>query len=369
MSKVLFLPLLQLPSGHHQVADAVARWIRLKRPEVETEKHDVLYHFNRLLEKMVSTTYVKWIHYSPQSYNWVYRLLAYQEKGIKKSSHKGYEILFLTSLFNIIQRSKPDLIICTHSLPSYLAGRLKKMGKIDVPIINIYTDFFINRVWGLDGVDLHFVPSRQVKEQLINYGIEENKIYITGIPVDHVFYSSSKADAPQKYNHDGNWHVLISGGSIGVGMEQRFIDRLQQENGITYTILCGRNTRLYHMMLNLDDERIRPLPYIQNREEMKQIYDQVDCLITKPGGVTVSEAIQSQLPIFIHAALPGQEEINKDFLCKMGLVHCLELSKPIVEQLREKLRKENMIEWQKRVELYCSQLQWHEGLAALFRYL
>lgn len=367
MTKVLFLPLLQLPSGHHQVADAVARWIRFINPEIVTEKHDVLYHFNRLLEKMVSTTYVKWIHYSPQSYSWIYRMLAYPEKGRTKSNHKGYELLFLTSLQEIVKKTKPDLIVCTHSLPSYLAGRLKMLGKIDVPIVNIYTDFFINRVWGREGIDLHFAPSPQVKKQLIDYGIQANKVLVTGIPVDYVFYGS--VASPTKRSKGEQWQVLLSGGSIGAGMEHRLIERLLQEERAVFTVLCGKNERLYNMIVNLDDARIRPLPYIQRREEMKMMYDQVDCIMTKPGGVTVSEALHSRLPIFIHAALPGQEEINRDYLYNEGLAFPLDLSKSIVDQLEQRLLAPNLSEWQGRMERYCSQLEWKDALNALFGYL
>ena len=67
----------------------------------------------------------------------------------------------------LLAEEKPDLIVCTHGFPSYLLSQLKMKGKCNVPIINVYTDFFINNVWGKEGIDLHFLPSKEVKEQLI----------------------------------------------------------------------------------------------------------------------------------------------------------------------------------------------------------
>ena len=57
-------------------------------------------------------------------------------------------------------------------------------GKCHVPIINVYTDFFINSVWGKEGIDVHFLPSQEVKEQLMrNHQIPNHKMIVTGIPV------------------------------------------------------------------------------------------------------------------------------------------------------------------------------------------
>ncbi|MCB6704879.1 hypothetical protein LI092_10315, partial [Streptococcus parasanguinis] len=76
-------------------------------------------------------------------------------------------------------------------------------------------------------------------------------------------------------------------------------------------------------------KHIIPVPYIQSRKEMSRLYDEADAIITKPGGVTISEVIQKKLPIFIHSVLPGQEEINLAFLKQHGLVFELDFTKPV----------------------------------------
>lgn len=166
MPKVLLLPLLQIPSGHHQVADAVARWLHLKHTQIEIAKVELISSFNRLIEKMVSHTYLKWIERFPNTYAWLYRQLAYNTTPMKRDHHKGYEWLFLSTVREIIDEHQPDIIICTHALPSYLCSKLKIAGELTQPVVNMYTDFFANRLWGMAGIEIHFAPTRHVKEYI-----------------------------------------------------------------------------------------------------------------------------------------------------------------------------------------------------------
>ncbi|RCK12651.1 hypothetical protein DT075_09355 [Bacillus licheniformis] len=57
----------------------------------------------------------------------------------------------------IIAEKKPDIVFCTHALPSYLLNRLKGQFP-DMKVVNVYTDFFVNRIWGREKIDYHFAP-------------------------------------------------------------------------------------------------------------------------------------------------------------------------------------------------------------------
>ncbi|MDA6131239.1 hypothetical protein OSK38_28225, partial [Escherichia coli] len=77
---------------------------------------------------------------------------------------------------------------------------------------------------------------------------------------------------------------------------------------------------------------IEPIGYIEDPFEMNQLYNKADAILTKPGGVTISEALQKKLPILVHTSLPGQEEINLDYLLEKNLVLVIN-DKHIAEQL------------------------------------
>jgi processive 1,2-diacylglycerol beta-glucosyltransferase len=95
----------------------------------------------------------------------------------------------------------------------------------------------------------------------------------------------------------------------------------------TYTVLCGHNKKLFDMLSYKPN--IKPLMYIDDRKELNEIYDSVDAIITKPGGVTITEALCKRIPIFIQDYLPGQEEINLEFLKEKQLVYLLNNDHPI----------------------------------------
>ncbi|MFD6440175.1 hypothetical protein ACFWDG_10255 [Peribacillus sp. NPDC060186] len=124
--------------------------------------------------------------------------------------------------------------VCTHGFPSYLLSR-------NIPIINVYTDFYINDVWGSKGIDLHFLPSQELKEKLISKNqIPKHSMMVTGIPVHEEITKRSrilkKADRPK---------ILISGGNSGLGGILNLADELKKSTDFDFFVLCGNNKKLY----------------------------------------------------------------------------------------------------------------------------
>jgi processive 1,2-diacylglycerol beta-glucosyltransferase len=327
MKKILFFPLLRMPSGHHQVADTIARYLQKRDSTILCKKIDLISEWNPMVESIVTNTYLEWIHYFPKNYAWVYKQMAY--KSSSGRSYKYYDFLFLRKMEKIIAEENPDLIVCTHGFPSYFLSKLKRKGNCPIPVINVYTDFFINDVWGREGIDYHFAPSQAVKDHLMkSEGISENQILVTGIPTDEQFEKQL-----QQVETSSKYRVLISGGSVGLGNIAELLRQQSKDSKIEYFVLCGKNKKLFQKVENLHSHNIHPLPYISSREKMNELYSNVDAIITKPGGVTISEALKKGIPIFIHSALPGQEEINLKLLKEQNLVQVLKEYQPLEDQL------------------------------------
>ncbi|MDN4074250.1 MGDG synthase family glycosyltransferase [Fictibacillus terranigra] len=348
MKKILFLPFLQMPSGHHQAAETLIDMLKIRKKDMVLKKVDLLSYMNVSLEKMVTGTYLKWIKLMPGTYDLVYKNCTYSTMR-KVHSFKGYEILFLKKMEKLLEDEQPDVIICTHSIPSYLVSALKRKGKCVVPVMNVYTDFFINDVWGKGEIDYHFVPNRDMKLKLMTeHHISQESIIVSGIPVHEQFIKTT-----QRKKDNGRRKILISGGSSGLGDIYEFITASRLAGAFDYFVLCGNNRKLYEKIKQLDSDHILPLPYISSRKEMNEWYDRVDAVVTKPGGITVSEALQKNLPIFVHAVLPGQEEINLQYLEKKNLVFRLERSLSIEEQLQKVLgNKPELIKWHAAKKAY-----------------
>ncbi|ASN06444.1 MGDG synthase family glycosyltransferase [Virgibacillus necropolis] len=320
MFRILFMPLLQIPSGHHHVADSIKVQLNQSADDYHCEEVELLSYSYGNLETLISSAYLQWIHRLPRLYSQIYKYAAVKEKRTNKRFYL-YEWLFLKKVQRLIEQTKPDLIICTHSLPSCIIQQLKKRNLWSGPVINVYTDYFINNLWGVDSINYHFVPSLDVKNELITRGIKAHQTFVTGIPIDPLFRNVTPT-----HKEANRFTVLVSGGNMGAGSIQKLLNRLNPSGSILYKVLCGKNEILLHYIERLNHSHIKPLPYVSSKKEMNQLYDEADAIITKPGGVTVTESLWKKLPIFVYEALPGQEEINLHYLKSQGLIFDLQNS-------------------------------------------
>lgn len=316
MKKILFLPFLQIPSGHHHVADALIDGIKKADSTIQCEKVDILHYGYGIIENIISNVYIKWISYLPQFYSWIYRK-SVCDKGIENKRFYHYELLFLNIMRKMCEEKKPDVIVCTHALPSYMLSQLKQKGVIQIPIINVYTDYFINRLWGVEGIDYHFAPSIKMKQFLVEKGIPPSSIYVTGIPIHYHITEEQPREV-----RAGRKQLVITGGNLGIGLIDKLVQKVKGHH-VDFHILCGKNKRLYERLLSFQKPNIKPIPYVHSKKEMDLIYKNSDGIITKPGGVTISESLFKRIPIFIYHTLPGQEEMNYEQLKQLGLVHDL----------------------------------------------
>lgn len=322
--KALFLPFMQIPTGHHHVADALINEIQTSHKDIVCDKVDILSYSYGGMEKVVSSTYLAWIRKFPEVYDWLYKQAAYK----KTSPHNRqylYETMFSYFFKRLTNQQNPSVLFCTHALPSNIASILKKKNKLQSITVNVYTDFFINRVWGIDGIDYHMVPTIAVKEYLLERGVPSNRIFVTGIPIHSEFHPAKNQQLT-----NGGITVLVTGGSLGVGAIRKLLN-YSKSYRIHYYVLCGKNKELYEQLLREDKPAVTPLPYITSKGEMNRLYDNVDAVLTKPGGVTISECLMKRKPIFVYDPLPGQEKINVDQLKRIGVVSTIDFEDYLLE--------------------------------------
>lgn len=322
-NEALFLPFMQIPTGHHHVADALMYDLE---KNITCDKVDILSYSYGKAEGLVSSAYLKWIEVLPGAYDWLYCFLASKQLP-KRNRQFIYEALFNYFFKKLVKEYEPTIMFFTHCLPSNIASILKQKRKLNAVTVNVYTDYFVNRVWGVEGIDYHLVPSLDVKKFLLQSGVKEDRIFLTGIPVHPAFRSG-----PVQSEVKNQLNVLVTGGSLGVGAIDKLLPDKTDNSAINYYVLCGKNQALYRQLRSKNSANITPIPYVKSKEKMNILYDQADAVITKPGGVTVSECLIKQKPIFVSDALPGQEKINLDRLMQMGLIIPIDLQADSVEE-------------------------------------
>src|SRR4051794_39083884 len=119
--EALFLPFMQIPTGHHHVADAVIEELHHSVKRMTCDKVDILSYSYGKLEKIVSATYLNWIKMMPKGYDYLYQLLAVKNQT-KRTRQLLYEVMFISFFKKMLKENNPSIVFCTHCLPSNLAS-------------------------------------------------------------------------------------------------------------------------------------------------------------------------------------------------------------------------------------------------------
>jgi len=214
-----------------------------------------------------------------------------------------------------MQREKFDAIVSTHFMPTEISAALKRKGLIQSKVITVVTDFDVHRIWLAEGVDYYTAASEWTKKKLISLGIPENKIVVTGIPTNEKF--SAQPDIAELKRSLGlkedMFTILMATGSFGIGPIEQIIEALK---GFQVIVVCGHNKNLFKRLSRKQYDGVKVCGLVDNMHELMAVSD---AMITKPGGLSISEALVSQLPMIFFNAIPGQETNNIKVLREHGI--------------------------------------------------
>lgn len=224
---------------------------------------------------------------------------------------------FSQKLLPLLEEQRPDVILSTHPFATEMISRLKEVGAVTAPLICLMTDYGPHRAWIADHVDAYVVADGDMISEMETMGVPREKIYPFGIPVENVFFTAGDRPAfLRKIGlHPQLATILIMAGSFGVTnilKIYRQIVRLSLDFQII--VITGRNERLYEEFAKLIPESPKPTKLVFFTDEVENYMHAADLLITKPGGLTVSEALACSIPLAVFDAIPGQEEENANFL-------------------------------------------------------
>jgi processive 1,2-diacylglycerol beta-glucosyltransferase len=183
------------------------------------------------------------------------------------------------------------------------------------------TDYEFHPVWLVSNVDLYFTATEEVKNSLVFYGVPPEKVITSGIPIHPRF--SEKKDRNELLAKYGLSHqsplVLISAGSFGVtplGEAMSEFRSIREE--FQMVVVCGNNAELRKDLEIRQKSESRLKKVFGFVDFMDELMAMSDLLITKPGGITVSESIAMGIPMILIEPIPGQEEANADYLVEQG---------------------------------------------------
>jgi processive 1,2-diacylglycerol beta-glucosyltransferase len=159
---------------------------------------------------------------------------------------------------------------------------------------------------------------------MIKKGINKEKVYTYGIPIRREFLRKSST---KTYRNNEVFTVLLMGGSMGYrAIEDVLRGLVNSKNKIKIIVVCGRNKSLMeNIKVNYQNKyKNKEIIVYGFTEDIPKLMENSDLLISKPGGLTVSEAIAKRLPMLIPYMIPGQEEENAEFLAQSGVARIID---------------------------------------------
>ena len=245
------------------------------------------------------------------------------------SNHSIYRIsnMQLTKkLGKFIRQYAPDAIIYTHSFLGVVTDLLKTKNGIHVPMIGIVTDYTVHPLWEeARSSDKIVIANELLKSQLYRKGFSDDRIAPIGIPIRAQFSQKiPKARARAQLGLADTYTVLLMGGSMGYGDIAGVVRELDAIHANFQIIsVCGNNVEAKTSIDALHTrKRVMNFGFTK---EVDLLMDASDVIITKPGGLTVSEALAKGLPIIICNPIPGHEQRNAAFLLNNGAAMAADL--------------------------------------------
>ncbi len=329
--------------GHIAAAAALEEAWRALRPDDTVERLDLIKFFSPLHKKIHADGYLQLVERAPELWGMFFgktdnpkivRRLNKVRRAFPSNSRQKFA--------RHLKQFKPDVVLCTHFSPFESLALLKssegrvsrrqnlmeKMGTRRTRpsesykhpfIVSIVTDFEAHALWMDACVDLYCVAAEETKARLVARGATAANVVATGIPVGAKFLSKPDPRAVRKnYGlRDDQPVLLVLGGGFGMGPVAEILAELDKVPGQFQTlVVTGRNEELRRKLAT--QTRQHPTHVLGYSTNMHELMAVADLIITKPGGLTTSEALALGKPLFILNPIPGQEAANSDFLLERG---------------------------------------------------
>lgn len=255
-------------------------------------------------------------------------------------------------LARFITQYRPDLIINTHFLASDIISMEGKR-RIKGRMVNVVTDYRLHSFWIAKGVDTYVAPYDETKNDLIKRGIPPDKIKVLGMPIDPVFSRSVAKDAVRKrYNiKPDRFTALVGSGGFGIGPVEALVKELMDISiPLQLLVVCGKNTSLCSAIKGLEKEANFPITALGFVDNMHELMEVSDIIVTKSGGMVCAEALAKELPIVGIFPIPGQEARNLSVLLQKKVAFKLDQIpsiRPLLTRLYE--NKDELDQLRKRV--------------------
>ncbi len=306
--------------GHNTAARAVME--EFQRRGVECEIKDALGFAGERTSRMVSNTYIRMATDAPKVFGKIYQAGEAISNPYIKSPVYIANMTYAKKLAKYIEENGFDAVICTHLFPAQALTYLRKHELVNAKLYFIATDYAYCPFCEETDMDMYFAAHADIVHEYIERGIPAEKLYPTGIPVSQRFAqhpSKREARTALGIGEDKKLFLVMTG-SMGAGSVIPVVEIITRGGGgnaLIY-IMTGNNA---DMKAEVDafhekDERVVAVPFTT---EVPLYMSAADVLMTKPGGLTTTEAAVARISLVLSPPIPGCETANAEFYENKGM--------------------------------------------------
>ena len=313
---------------------------------------DALQFISKRASQFISDWHSRIYRHAPKLYKAGYHT-AEERTSVFREGTTVYRYLTSGSekLYHFILDGGYDNIICTHVFPALALTAMLKHHPMPLVTSFVSTDYTCSPSVENSELDYYFIPDISLTEEFVQCGVPREKLIDSGMPVKQAFYqdtdkAAAKAELGLPADHQ---HLLVMCGSIGCGpikeLTEDLLIRLTSEQELT--IVCGANEELFAKLERYfaHDPRIHIHGMV---DYVPLLIHSADLFLTKPGGLSTSEAAACGVPMLLMDTVAGCEGHNLNFFLRQGIAvtadtpkHLADLAAALLadpEQLQEMSR-------------------------------
>lgn len=306
--------------GHNSAAAAIKEYFSEKG--VACDIYDALCFISDKTSKTISEWHTRIYRNRPGLFRWGYHY-ADVHRGVFRAESAVYKFLTQSTdrLYHFCRAEQYDAVLCTHAFSGLMVSDMRKKYDYGIPAYFVATDYTCSPSTEQGKVNRYFIPSAELAQEFVKCGLSKESLIASGIPIRGMFFDRvPKNIAKQSFDIPADHqHILLMCGSMGCGPIKKivklFSKRLSSKQDLT--VVCGTNRALYQRLAKKYSsyENIHIHGYIEN---VALLMYSADLYLTKPGGISVTEASAVGVPMVFINAVAGCEEYNMHYFIQHG---------------------------------------------------
>jgi len=306
-------------SGHMRASAAVVRGVDLIDREKICSILDFPHEVSPGIERLLRDAYLESLKLWPTAYGRLYKSSGTGHQG----SYMHYiQTAGLKTLERLVSSTGAQALVAPHFYGAGVLGAYKEQNPQMLSAV-VLTDYVPHPIGVPLNLDLYVVADDAAAEVVAKLGVPEKRIHPTGIPIDPAFEEPADADSARRevlnLDDDDLPIVLVMGGGLGGGELKEAVSLLlEASEAMHLAVLCGSNDRTRRELERLANRGEHEATFLAFTDRVRELMAAGTVLVTKPGGMSCTEALASRLPQVLYHPIPGQEEDNAAAIVRYG---------------------------------------------------